>query len=69
MANIEQTARVDIDVNSKSAQHKLAELSNKLEDLNKKKAAFEKAGDLKGMERTENEIKQLLDITATEVLQ
>ena len=53
MANIEQRAQVDIEVNSKSAQHKLAELGNKLDDLNKKKAAFEKAGDLKGMARME----------------
>ena len=59
MANIEQKATVDIEVNSKSAQHKLAELSNKLEDLNKKKLDFFKAGDLKGMERTETEIKKV----------
>ena len=59
MANIEQTARVDIDVNSKSAQHKLAELSNKLEDLNKKKLDFFKVGDLKGMERIDQEIKKV----------
>ena len=59
MANIEQRATVDIDVNSKSAQHKLAELSNKLEDLNKKKLDFFKVGDLKGMERTDAEIKKV----------
>ena len=33
MANIEQTARVYIDVNSKSAQHKYAELGVQLEKL------------------------------------
>ena len=59
MANIEQRAQVDIEVNSKSAQHKLAELGNKLDDLNKKKAAFEKAGDLKGMARMDTEIKKV----------
>ena len=59
MANIEQRAQVDIEVNSKSAQHKLAELSNKLDDLNKKKAAFEKAGDAKGMARMDTEIKKV----------
>lgn len=59
MANIEQRAQVDIEINSKSAQHKLAELGNKLDDLNKKKAAFEKAGDLKGMERMDTEIKKV----------
>ncbi len=59
MANIEQRAQVDIEVNSKSAQHKLAELGNKLDDLNKKKAAFEKAGNLKGVEQMKNEIKKV----------
>lgn len=59
MANIEQRAQVDIEVNSKSAQHKLAELGNKLDDLIKKKAAFEKAGDLKGMARMDTEIKKV----------
>ena len=59
MANIEQRATVDIDVNSKSAQNKLAQLSNKLDDLNKKKAEFEKAGDAKGMARMDNEIKKV----------
>ena len=59
MANIEQRATVNIDVNSKSAQNKLAQLSNKLDDLNKKKAAFEKAGDAKGMARMDTEIKKV----------
>lgn len=59
MANIEQKATVDIEVNSKSAQHKLAELSNRLDDLNKKRAEFEKVRDYKGMERIDTEIKKV----------
>lgn len=59
MANIEQKATVDIEVNSKSAQHKLAELSNRLDDLNKKRAEFEKVRDYKGMERVDTEIKKV----------
>lgn len=59
MANIEQKATVDIEINSKSAQHKLAELSNRLEDLNKKRAEFEKVRDYKGMERVDTEIKKV----------
>ena len=37
MANIEQTARVNIEVNSKSAQHKYAELGAQLDKLIEKK--------------------------------
>lgn len=56
MANIEQRAQVDIEVNSKSAQHKLAELQNRLETLNKKKAEFLKAGNMTGYDRVSKQI-------------
>lgn len=59
MANIEQRAVVDIDVNSKSAQHKYAEMGVQLDKLIEKKKKFEAAGDTKNLVKTEQEIKKL----------
>ncbi len=56
MADINQQATVQIEVNSESAKRKIAELENKLVDLNKKKKEFEKAGDNSGLVKTEKQI-------------
>jgi len=59
MADITQQATVNIEVNSESAKRKIAELGNKLDDLNNKKKEFEKAGDTSGLVKTEKEIQKV----------
>lgn len=59
MAEINQQATVNIEVNSESAKRKIAELENKLTDLNKKKKEFEKSGDTSGLVKTEKAIEKV----------
>lgn len=59
MAEINQQATVNIEVNSESAKRKLADLENKLVDLNKKKKEFEKSGDTSGLVKVEKEIQKV----------
>lgn len=59
MADITQQATVQIEVNSESAKRRIAELENKLDDLNKKKKEFEKSGDTSGLVKTEKELQKV----------
>lgn len=59
MAEINQQATVNIEVNSESAKRKIAELENKLTGLNKKKKEFEKSGDTSGLVKTEKAIEKV----------
>lgn len=59
MADITQQATVNIEVNSESARRRIAELGNKLDDLNKKKKEFEKSGDTSGLVKVEKEIQKV----------
>ena len=59
MADITQQATVNIEVNSESAKRRIAELENKLDDLNKKKKEFEKSGDTSGLVKTEKELQKV----------
>ncbi len=56
MADINQQATVNIEINSESAKHKIADLENKLADLNKKKKEFEKAGDYRGLAKVQKDL-------------
>lgn len=59
MADINQQATVQIEVNSESAKRKIAELENKLVDLNKKKQEFEKTGNTAGLVKIEKELQKV----------
>lgn len=59
MADITQQATVQIEVNSESAKRRIAELENKLDDLNKKKKEFEKSGDTAGLVKIEKELQKV----------
>jgi hypothetical protein len=59
MADINQQATVQIEVNSESAKRKIAELENKLVDLNKKKEEFEKTGNTAGLVKIEKELQKV----------
>ncbi len=59
MADITQQATVNIEVNSESAKRRIAELENKLDDLNKKKKEFEKSGNTSGLVKTEKELQKV----------
>lgn len=59
MPDIRETANVNIEVNSESAKRRIAELTDKLADLTKKKKEFEKAGDTSNLVKTEKEIAKI----------
>ena len=59
MADINQQATVQIEVNSESAKRKIAELENKLVDLNKKKKEFEQTGNTAGLVKVEKELQKV----------